>query len=149
MINKSQISLAGHWKFALDPDGVGIREAWFSRSLPGSISLPGTTDEARIGEENSKVEILRLTRRHPYCGAAFYQKTVIIPEDWRGRKIFFRIERTKPSILWIDDDLIGDQQTLTTPHIYDASGHLSPGEHRLTLRHTRLIFLSQCQISFI
>jgi hypothetical protein len=134
MINKSQVSLAGHWKFALDPDGVGIREAWFSRSLPGSIALPGTTDEARIGEENSKMEILRLTRRHPYCGAAFYQKTVIIPEDWRGRKIFFRIERTKPSMLWIDDRLIGEQQTLTTPHLYDASEFLSPGEHRLTVQ---------------
>ncbi len=149
MISKSQVSLAGHWKFALDPDGVGIDEAWFSRSLLGSIALPGTTDEARIGEEISKMEILRLTRRHPYCGAAFYQKTVIIPEYWRGRKIFFRIERTKPSMLWINDHLIGEQQTLTTPHLYDASEFLSPGEHQLTVRHAHLTFLSQCQISFI
>jgi len=134
MNTKIQISLAGHWKFALDPKGVGISEAWFSQTLPDSISLPGTTDEARIGEENLKLEILRLTRRHPYCGAAFYQKTVVIPPDWEGKKIFFRIERTKPSTLWMDDRLIGEQQSLTTPHIYDASECLTPGEHQITVR---------------
>ena len=134
MNNKFVVSLAGDWNFALDPDGLGIGEAWFARALPGSIALPGTTDEARIGEENLKLETLRLTRRHPYCGAAFYQKTVVIPPDWQGKNIFFRIERTKPSTLWIDDRLIGEQQSLTTPHIYDASEFLLPGEHRLTVR---------------
>lgn len=134
MNNKFVVSLAGDWNFTLDPDGVGIGEAWFSRALPGSMVLPGTTDEARIGEENSTMEILRLTRRHPYCGGAFYQKTVLIPPDWQGRKIFFRIERTKPSMLWIDSHLLGEQQSLTTPHLYDASKFLSPGEHRLTVR---------------
>lgn len=134
MNHQTRVSLAGDWNFALDPEGAGIGEAWFSRALTGSIALPGTTDEARIGEENPTMEVLRLTRRHPFCGAAFYQKTVVIPEEWQERKIFFRIERTKPSMLWIDDRLVGEQQSLTTPHLYDASAFLTPGEHRITVR---------------
>ena len=35
------IDLAGEWRFALDPEDVGIEERWWERELPDRIRLPG------------------------------------------------------------------------------------------------------------
>jgi hypothetical protein len=126
--------LQGNWRFELDGDDRGMTDGWFVRTLTDTIDLPGTTDERRKGEPNDACETRRLTRTHPYVGPAFYQRDVHIPDDWAGRHIVFHIERTKHSTVWVDDQRVGSGDSLTTPHRYDVSGLLTPGEHRLTVR---------------
>ena len=46
---ENTISLAGTWRFALDPEGKGIEERWFAGQLNEEVMLPGTTDENRKG----------------------------------------------------------------------------------------------------
>lgn len=72
------ISLAGDWRFALDAGNVGIREAWFSRSLEETIALPGTTDEAGYGDLTGEACADRLSRIRRWIGPAWYQKTVTV-----------------------------------------------------------------------
>lgn len=134
MTNDPNMKLCGTWHFDLDPEDKGVNEAWFKRSLSDTIELPGTTDESRKGEENPVSDHLRLTRAHPYVGPAFYQKTIHISDKCHGKRLFFKIERTKPSTVWVNDSLIGERDSLCTPHLYDVTEHLVPGDHRITVR---------------
>ena len=86
------ISLAGTWQFRLDPDGVGIERQWFRETLDDAILLPGTTDEGRKGMRNTRkalrtVITQRLARVYTYTGAAWYQRSVEIPEHRRDKRI--------------------------------------------------------------
>ena len=35
------IDLAGEWRFALDPDDIGVSEQWYARTFSQSVYLPG------------------------------------------------------------------------------------------------------------
>ena len=128
------LNLNGSWKFSLDTAAVGIKERWFNRNLEDSLNLPGTLDENHKGIVNAnKTETMRLSRERMYAGMAWYQKTISIPDYWSGQYIRLMMERTKPSEVWVDNDLIGSNNDLLTPQYYNLTGHLSPGKHVLTI----------------
>ena len=77
-------SLAGDWRFALDPDDRGIHAEWFKKhDFTETIKLPGTTDQAGKGPLTEGSEPGSLTRVHRYYGPAWYQSDITIPtETW-------------------------------------------------------------------
>jgi len=128
------IYLNGTWKFALDTSRVGIAEKWYSHSLSDSVKLPGTLDENKKGIPNlNRQETIRLSRELMYAGMAWYQKTIIIPEAWSGHYIRLMMERTKPTQVWVDNNLIGSSNDLLTAQHYNLTNHLAPGKHVLTI----------------
>jgi arylsulfatase A-like enzyme len=151
-VTRSNTILAGTWRFELDAKDLGEKERWFARDLADKIPLPGTTDEAKKGTgvvngqtvESIHPQLLamdrssrftsHLSRRFPYDGAAWYQREIEIPESWQGKRVVFRIERTKLSAVWLDDVCLGQQDSLTVEHVYALPETLSFGKHRLTVR---------------
>ncbi|GAO28356.1 sugar-binding domain-containing protein [Geofilum rubicundum] len=136
-----QIDLSGNWGFALDSTDVGVSDKWFENELSGSVKLPGTLDDAGIGTPNTlmpkleKPQVLRLTRKHSYTGPVWYQKKVLIPENWKGKNISLKLGRVIwESRVWINDQPVGSQESLIAPHYYDLSQVLTPGEHLITIR---------------
>jgi len=129
------ISLAGQWRFALDPNKEGAVKQFFNRELPERISLPGSTDEAKFGTPNPNRPTLDgLYRLYLYEGAAWYQRDVEIPATWKGKQVSLFLERTHwDTTVWVDDELVGTQDSLIAPHIYDLGTNLAPGRHRLTI----------------
>jgi hypothetical protein len=128
------INLNGTWNFALDTAKTGIVEKWYNRTLTDSMKLPGTLDENRKGIPNdNRQETMRLSREFMYAGMAWYQKTIIIPESWKGQYIRLMMERTKPTSVWVDNQLIGSSNDILTPQYYNLSKHMSPGKHLLTI----------------
>lgn len=129
------ISLAGKWSCRLDPNGQGIEEKWYKGIDAGSlpIILPGTTDEAGYGNVNAKREIDKLTRTFFWNGKVWYQREINIPKKWRGRRVVLKLERTKQSHVWLDENDCGMQDSLCTPHLYDLSSVISGGNHLLTI----------------
>jgi len=125
--------MAGDWAFALDRENTGIRERWFARKLGDTIALPGTTDEARKGDFVDEHSVDRLSRIWRWIGPAWYQKTVTIPERWRGKRITLFLERTKDSQVWVDRTWMGGDDSLSTPHKFDFSAKLTPGKHTITV----------------
>ena len=127
-------SLAGSWDFALDPADLGVRDSWSLRDLPDAIRLPGTTDEARKGEPGPEREGV-LTRRYEYIGAAWYQRDIVIPEDWAGMEVELFLERVLwQSRVWVDGREVGEPlDSWAAPHVHRL-GVLEPGWHRLALR---------------
>ncbi len=128
------LSLAGKWRFALDPADKGLGEKWFTRVLEGEIRLPGTTDEAGIGKPGPE-RFGVLTRRHEYIGPAWYQKDFVVPAAWKGREIRVFLERVLwESRAWVDGRPAGPPlDSFAAPHVH-VLGRLAPGRHTLTLR---------------
>jgi hypothetical protein len=135
-----RISLAGSWRFRLDPDAQGVDQRWFAAALPEDfVRLPGSTDENRRGQANppdinEDDTMWYLTRRYEYVGPAWYQREIEIPDDWRKRRIVLHLERCHwETQVWVDGRHAGMQNSLCVPHRYDLTELLTPGQHTLTL----------------
>lgn len=158
------LDLSGNWGFKIDSLDQGIKENWFSSKLEDTINLPGSMPENGKGnditvntnwtgnmwndslwykseemkkyrqEGNVKVSFW-LTPVKDYKGPAWYQKTVNIPESWKDKKIQLNLERVHwESQVWVDNKILKMQNSLATPHIYDLTNALTPGEHTISIR---------------
>jgi len=158
-----ELDLSGSWRFQIDRNDVGISGQWFSEKLTESITLPGSMAENRKGDEvtlhtrwtasiydssfffNPRLEKYRvqehlklpfwLTPVKYYVGAAWYQKEIILPSDWKGKRVVLFLERPHTeTLLWINNREVGMQNSLSVPHQYEISDYLTPGSNRITLR---------------
>lgn len=142
MATSHRIDLAGSWHVRLDSADSGITNLWHTTGFDQSIRLPGTTDDAQSGLANTllpqleKPQVLRLTRRNSYIGAAWYTRQITIPTDWKNKNIQLKLERVIwETRVWINGQEVNStQESLSTPHYYDLTRYLSPGTHRLTIR---------------
>ena len=131
----AKLSLAGSWNFRLDPQDQGIQEKWFDATLADTIKLPGSTDENGFGKRTTERVPNWLNRVYTYAGPAWYQKTVVIPGDWQGKRITLVLERCHwETRVWIDGRPAGMQDSLCAPHEYDLTSLLAPGSHRIAVR---------------
>jgi len=128
------ISLNGHWQFAFDSSGIGVNAKWYKETLPETVNLPGTLDENGKGIINKDtLETMRLSRERTYSGKVWYRKEVIIPEGWEKKDIRLIMERTKPSIVWVDTIKAGSSNDILTPQVYNLSEWMTPGTHTITI----------------
>lgn len=131
---RDTIDLSGTWQFALDSAGTGIAGKWFGTELAETVELPGTLDENNKGFINTNHnETMRLSRERMYEGMAWYQKKITIGKSWEDKEIFLTLERTKPSKVWIDDQYVGENQTILSQQKYNLTYFLTSGEHTLTI----------------
>ncbi len=130
------ISLAGTWRFRLDPNKVGIDQQWYATRLPQEIKLPGTTDEAKLGLPNTaKPTLDDLYRTNVYTGPAWYQRDIEIPAGWQGKRVELSLERVHwETRVWLDGREIGMQDSLIAPQVHDLGMGIAPGKHSLTIR---------------
>lgn len=132
---RQALDLSGTWSFATDSEDFGVTQRFWEKPLPDSVLLPGTTDTNRKGNANvRRDETSHLSRRYSYEGPAWYAREVNIPSSWAGKHIELFLERTRPSMVWVDGVPMGQRTSLSVPHIYDLTAALTPGVHRLTLR---------------
>ncbi|MBO5594393.1 MAG: beta-glycosidase [Prevotella sp.] len=125
-----RIDLSGTWQFALDRQGT-IKAGDI---LTETIQLPGTTDTNKKGDFTAKSEeTTHLTRPWSYKGKAWYQREVEIPANWKGKSVYLFLERTKPSEVYIDGQLVGTSNDISTPQVFNLPKGLKPGKHQLTI----------------
>lgn len=130
---KSIQSLAGQWQFKLDPKGEGVTASWFKTQLPDKIQLPGSCEQGGFGVKTTEPTIGKLTRVIKYEGKAWYQKKIVIPNSWKGKRIELFLERCHwESSVWLDGSPLGMQNSLSVPHLYDL-GLSTAGTHILTI----------------
>lgn len=130
------LDMSGTWDFSLDPKNVGIEDRFFDSKLGDKVTLPGTTDTNKKGDLNNNTqETTYLSRIYTYKGAAWYNREVEIPKNWKGKEISLFLERTRPTMVWIDGNLVGKNNNLSTPHRYDLTSYLTPGnKHQISIR---------------
>ena len=78
------VSLAGQWRFRLDPHAEGIAADWFRTTLPDTIELPGSCAQRGYGTKPAAPSVGRLTPALRYDGLAWYQRDLDIPPTWQG-----------------------------------------------------------------
>lgn len=161
--DNASINLAGEWRFQLDRDNLGVEQRWHERDLLATVQLPGCLSAQGIGDDvtlatpwmgdvkqpNWHKDPLYAQYAKPggihfpfwlqpdkyFAGAAWYQRDVRVPKDWQGQRIELRLERPHwATRVWVDDQEIGSDQSLSTPHVYEVGDALTPGKHRVTIR---------------
>ena len=128
--SKKQIDLSGTWEFALDREG----QVKPGDTMTESVQLPGTTDTNKKGDFIGKTEeTTHLSRIWAYKGRAWYRRTVEIPANWKGKKVYLMLERTKPSEIYVDGKSVGSSTDISTPQVFELSKWLTPGNHQLAI----------------
>lgn len=123
------ISLEGEWGLHLDGDKTGL-----TKPCRDTILLPGTTSHAQKGPKHEEKLTGALTDPYLFEGYAWYVKEIEIPADLAARPCYLFLERTRKTTVWLDDQELGSQDSLNTPHRYVLTGLLKAGRHTLTVR---------------
>lgn len=132
----NRMDLSGLWRFQLDPMGFGKTpgsELYLSK-LTETIHLPGSTDEGGKGILNVVAHVDRLSRKFEYCGQAWYQREVVIPDGWDGKEVVLSLERCHwETAVFVDGEPVATDERLSTPNRFVLTRQLTPGVHTLTL----------------
>jgi len=162
--NKELImDLSGEWKVILDRENLGFPELWEGAAVAETITLPGSLAENDLGDEislstrwtgqivdsswylaekyapyreegNIKIPFW-LQPEKKYLGAAWFQKTVKIPKKWANKHVLLSLERPHwETTVWVDDQEVGKQNSLATPHSYRLDQYLKPGKQVISIR---------------
>jgi beta-galactosidase len=69
-----------------------------------------------------------------YLGVAWYQRDVVVPAGWKGKRTALHLERTRwQTTVYLDEKEMGECHSLVAPHDFDL-GLMAPGTHRLSIR---------------
>lgn len=135
-VSTDRLDISGMWRFQLDPMGFGKTpgsELYLSK-LTETIKLPGSMDEGGKGIPNVVAHVDRLSRKFEYCGQAWYQREVVIPEDWKGKEVILMLERCHwETAVFVDGEPIATDERLSTPNRFVLTQQMTPGVHTLTL----------------
>jgi len=155
---RTHLSLSGTWRFALDPQDLGIKASPDKWRFPDTIELPGCLQAQGFGEKPTmESEWTGEGWRYPemfkegqsaddfkfpfnlqpprlYVGPAWYQRDIEIPADWKGKHITLHLERAHwQTTVWLDGKRLGAHDSLGTPQEF-ALPPTQSGKHVLTLR---------------
>ncbi len=158
----TRLDLSGEWLFQIDSLDIGIKDSWYHTNLTDKVNLPGSMTTNGKGFEitvdtkwtggivdsswyhdekyaryrkpgNVKIPFWLQPTKY-YAGAAWYQKTVEIPVDWKDKYIELYLERCHwETRVWVDDQEVGSQNSLATAHIYDLTKYLGIGIHTISI----------------
>ncbi len=123
---RERASLDGLWRFALDPDGAGRAERWWTSPLPGDREMP-------VPASFNDVIPTREARHH--VGDVWYQRTVRVPRGWDGQRIVLRFDAaTHRATAWVGETQVVEHEGGYTPFEADVTEHVrAGGEARVTV----------------
>ena len=159
----TDMSLAGEWKFRIDSLDQGIDQRWYNTAFDETVKLPGSMAENGKGEEvtvstdwtgnivdRSYFTDKRYEKyRQPgnikipfwlkpvkfYKGAAWYQKEIDLPEEWNRKRVVLFLGRCHwESRIFVNNREAGTQNSLATPHEYDITDLVNPGNNSISIR---------------
>ena len=132
-----EIDLSGTWGFQTDFMDFrrGSLDVRYMHRLQESITLPGITDDYQIGYKSPYRHLDRLTRKFEYMGPAWYQREMIIPAEWKEKRIFMYFERTHwLSSIYVDTKEVSKIDYISVPHNHELTEFVKPGtKHLITV----------------
>ena len=127
---RQRITIDGQWEFTLDPHA----NITATSPMTETVVLPGTTDTNKKGvSPQTTTETTHLTRLHSYVGRAWYRREVTIPREWKRHQVVLFLERTKPTVVYVDGQKAGESDDICTAQTYDLTTMLTPGRHTIAL----------------
>ena len=144
---RSVVSLRGEWEFAtpaMVPDkkrpwrNGKWRHLYSEREWPWAriIHVPGCWEAQGVGEpgkgeswdpywdENSK------PIRHKHMGDGWYRKTVAIPSEWAGKRVWLKVGGVKSKgWFWVNDHQVALVDSYCGTYKYDVTDLVTPGSN--------------------
>ncbi len=117
--NRTAQKLDGFWDF--QPQREGDNASGWETSLPSPLTLavPGSWNEQHA-------ELFK------FFGKGYYQRKVIIPADFSGKKIWLRVGAAHyKTRAWLNGEQLGDYEGGSLPSEYDATDAARPGEENI------------------
>ena len=134
-LQAQSISLAGEWNVELGKSGSAFAKS--KRASQGEVKraiLPGTIDTNRLGfAPKDTMETTHLTRLYAYKGAARYSRTINIQKDWKKKPVELFLERTRPTWVYVDGELVDSCNFISTPQRYLLPKKVKSGKHFLEI----------------
>ena len=134
-LQAQSISLAGEWNVELGKSGSAFAKS--KHASQGEVKrafLPGTIDTNHLGfAPKDTMETTHLTRLYAYKGAARYSRTINIPKDWKKKPVELFLERTRPTWVYVDGELVDSCSFISTPQRYLLPKKVKPGKHLLEI----------------
>ena len=129
------ISLAGEWQVELgEGKSAFAKGKRVTTDAAKRAILPGTIDTNRLGfAPKDTMETTHLTRLYAYKGAARYSRTINIPKDWKKKPVELFLERTRPTWVYVDGELVDSCNFISTPQRYLLPKKVKPGKHLLEI----------------
>jgi hypothetical protein len=141
------ISLEGSWDFSLNDsthyddyvmlpgsmltngkgDPVTVDTRWTGSTYDSSYYFNPWMEQYRQAD-NIKFPFFLTPEKH-YVGKAWYKKSVYIPKDWKQQRVTLFLERPHiATFVFVNGQYVGYQMSLSTPHQYDVTEKLVPGQ---------------------
>ena len=138
---RATLDLAGAWDFATDPQQVGEAAGWYLlvKSLPSprKITVPGCWEAQGVGApgmshpDGTKLayEPVNIQLRSAYTGAAWYQKRVTIPADWRNQQVWLKLGGINcQGWVWVNGTYVTHNWAYCGTWKYNITDLVAPGQ---------------------
>jgi len=130
---RKRLVLDGEWQFRMDPEDKGQEEGWAKGEVdfPDTIRVPGAWEAQGFGGEKIALRYqgTPVCLRGSYRGAAWYRKSVTIPADWKGKRVWLKLGGVQPSALvWCNGVYLGFHDRYFEPFKFDVTDLAKPGE---------------------
>ena len=137
------LSLNGIWKFHYSDTPEGIPSDFFKTSFNDkdwdTISVPSNWEMKGFGDplfRNVTTPFIPDPPHVPreYNPAGSYRRTFQLPDNWSGREVFLRMEKTaSASFVWINGNEVGYNEGGQEPAEYDITTFLRPGKNTIAV----------------
>ncbi|HEX2395875.1 MAG TPA: glycoside hydrolase family 2 TIM barrel-domain containing protein, partial [Bacteroidales bacterium] len=136
-------SLNGTWKFhyADTPEGTPADfyrenfrdENWDTIHVPSNWEMKGYSDPLFRNVITPFIPNPPFVPRE-YNPTGSYRRVFTIPESWKGREIFLRLEKTaSASFIWINGKEVGYNEGAQEPAEYNITRYVKPGNNTLAV----------------
>jgi len=113
------------WKF-IKGDPPGAAEAGFDDTAWQNVSLPHTFNDIDTFDDWSTPN--HVGEMNLWSGRTWYRKTFVLPESFRGKKVFIEFEAVRQiAEVYLNGQLLGTSKTGFIPFGFDLTGHLRFG----------------------
>ena len=141
------LSLAGSWDFGIGEtpvyndyvmlpgsmltnekgNQISVNTPWTGSLYDSSFYFNPYMEKYRH-EGEMKFPFFLTPNRH-YTGKAWYRKSVYVSRDWRYQRVFLYLERPHiETTVYVNGQQVGHQTSLSTPHEYEVTKWLKPGQ---------------------
>lgn len=137
---QSVLSLRGEWEFVTQgvaPLRHPYWNAFYEKPWPGSrkLQVPGCWEAQGVGEPgmglswDCKWDHCAKPLRHVYMGDAWYRTEVMIPEAWRGQRVWLKVGGVRSvGCFWVNKTPVAWVDNYCGTYKYDVTDLVKPGE---------------------
>jgi hypothetical protein len=128
----NEVDLSGEWQCMLEETASGEDLKWSGGfASEKTVRLPGTLDENWLGHPNGAKSDQHLYKPLDYEGAAWFERDVNVPVEWKDRPVELVLERSKVTKVWVNGQYAGSSDLVYTQQVFDITRFVTPGESAL------------------